>query len=36
MRTHVCDEPQFAVVTGAGAAARDERLLNLISEEAAL
>lgn len=36
MRTHVCDEPQFAVVTGAGAAARDERLLTLISEEAAL
>lgn len=32
MRTHVCDEPQFAVVTGAGAAVRDERLLGLISE----
>jgi rod shape-determining protein MreB len=31
MRTHVCDEPQFAVVTGAGAAARDKELLEMIS-----
>lgn len=34
MRIHVCDEPQFAVITGAGAAARDERLLGMISEAA--
>jgi rod shape-determining protein MreB len=31
MRTHVCDEPQFAVVTGAGAAVRDKGLLELIA-----
>ena len=27
MRAHVCEEPQFAVVSGGGAAARDKRLL---------
>ncbi|MBQ5926468.1 MAG: rod shape-determining protein [Clostridia bacterium] len=27
MRAHVCEEPQFAVVSGGGAAARDKKLL---------
>lgn len=31
MRAHVCDEPQFAVISGAGALARDKRLLTLLS-----
>ena len=30
MRVHVCDEPQFAVVTGGGVAVRDERLMSKI------
>lgn len=33
MRVHVCDEPQFAVVTGGGVAVRDERLLGKICKE---
>ena len=32
MRIHVCDEPQFAVVTGGGAAVRDERILARIAK----
>lgn len=32
MRIHVCDEPQFAVVTGGGAAVRDERILGRIAK----
>ncbi len=31
MRIHVCDEPQFAVVSGGGAAVRDDRLLPKIA-----
>ena len=31
MRIHVCDEPQFAVVSGGGAAVRDDRLLSKIA-----
>lgn len=31
MRAHVCDEPQFAVVSGGGAAARDRRLLEVLT-----
>lgn len=33
MRTHVCDEPQFATVSGGGAAARDKTLLKMLSCE---
>ena len=36
MRFHVCDEPQFAVVSGAGAAARDGKLLAAIAVESPL
>lgn len=34
MSTHVCDEPQFAVVTGGGVAVQDGRLLEKLSEAA--
>ncbi|MBQ8885088.1 MAG: rod shape-determining protein [Clostridia bacterium] len=33
MRTHVSDEPQFAVIMGAGTLARDKRLLALLSPD---
>ena len=29
LRVHVCEEPQFAVVTGGGAVARDKQLFEL-------
>lgn len=32
MRTHVCDEPQFACVSGAGAVARDKALLRTLTQ----
>ena len=33
MRVHVCDEPQFAAVTGGGVVARDGKLLQQLSSE---
>jgi rod shape-determining protein MreB len=33
MRTQVCEEPQFAVISGAGEVARDKKLKMRISEE---
>ena len=33
MRTHVCDEPQFACVSGGGAVARDKSLLRTLTHK---